>query len=556
MNKTGSLISQLFAIRNRYGNPFSSQKLKLLNALSGKPVSGKHALQTYYSTLLFLIAYPDNKIISKLALQSLQQLQDFIGGHKKAKDGLYNSGIPNSQLSAAFGFEIVRWLRNSHPDSVRLSSFEADEGQIQSILSVVMRKVESEILQDGNATWRSWLRHTSKKDDDLLTQLIAVFEVAEMQPCVKDELWNALGINLEIDLPSHDCLPASIVTPYYHRSLIKKNFNRQKSEKAKKVQLDEKAASHIINAARMVLVRHLREIDPISFTATGLVSYYQLPRGLSIALMGMVADRRNPIDSYMGYTVFKNGLPIAYAGSWILFDSGRIGLNVFPAYRGGESQYIFEQVMRVHQEVYHLNRFSVDPYQIGKDNSDGIHSGAFWIYYRAGFRPIQEAQRKLAEEEARKIKSNRHYRSPSSTLVKLADSRLEKVLYEKAIRFDATDLSLVYAAIVKEHYNGDRKKAGEGSSRKLAKLLGLTHNYGESLAFVLGSWAVLLLSQESELRRDSKLRSTLKKLLELKSGGHEEDYIKELQRAKGLRKRFEMMFADLQQNPYSLMRNA
>ena len=62
----------------------------------------------------------------------------------------------------------------------------------------------------------------------------------------------------------------------------------------------------------------------------------------------------------------------AYAGSWILFDSGRIGLNIFPAYRGGESQYIFEQVLEMHMEVYHLNRFSVDPYQIGKENSEGI----------------------------------------------------------------------------------------------------------------------------------------------------------------------------------------
>ena len=78
------------------------------------------------------------------------------------------------------------------------------------------------------------------------------------------------------------------------------------------------------------------------------VSYYQLARGVSIALMGMVPPRRSPIDCYMGYMVFKNGLPVAYAGSWILFDSGRIGLNIFPSYRGGESKYIFEQVLKLH----------------------------------------------------------------------------------------------------------------------------------------------------------------------------------------------------------------
>src|SRR4030095_10754884 len=124
----------------------------------------------------------------------------------------------------------------------------------------------------------------------------------------------------------------------------------------------------IIECGRMILVRHLREIDPISFTAAPFVDYYQLPRGLSIALTGMIPERRHPIDSYMGYLVFKNGLPVAYAASWILFDSGRIGLNVLPSYRGGESQYIFEQVLKLHSKVYRVRRFSVYHSQLVKDN--------------------------------------------------------------------------------------------------------------------------------------------------------------------------------------------
>ena len=91
------------------------------------------------------------------------------------------------------------------------------------------------------------------------------------------------------------------------------------------------------------MLANLREIDPINYTVAKLVSYYHLPRGISVALVGMVPERRHPIDSYMGYIVFKNRLPVAYAASWILFNSARIGLNVFYNYRGGESKYIFEQ---------------------------------------------------------------------------------------------------------------------------------------------------------------------------------------------------------------------
>jgi hypothetical protein len=545
MNKPGSLISQLFSIRNKYGKKISSQKLNLLNALSPDQVKNKKTIQLYYDSLLFLIAYPDNRIIYQLASQSLQRLNSYIQSNEKIKESLFNSGITNTHLSAAFGFEIVKWLRNNHPNDIKLNSFEADKGQIQSILSVVMPKVESEILLDGNSDWKSWLKQSKKKGEEMLDRLIAVFNEADILPGIRDELWNALGVNVEINFSLHDCLPDSLISFYYHRSLIKKNFRKQKTGvRPIRIQLNETEANYIIDCGRMILVRHLREIDPISFTAARFVSYYQLGRGLSIALMGMVPERRNPIDSYMGYVVFKNGLPIAYAGSWILFDSGRIGLNVFPAYRGGESQYIFEQVLELHRKVYQLNRFSVDPYQIGKENSDGIQSGAFWIYYRAGFRPIREEQKQLAEAEAQKIKSNKNYRSSSSTLAKLADSRLELLLQKKAVRFDATDLSLAYARILKDQYNNNRKLAEEHSFTELVELLQLKNYHEKKLEFILKNWCVLLLSYEQELRHNNQLKKMLKKLFELKASGLEEDYITELQRAGGLRKLLKRMIKE------------
>jgi len=242
--------------------------------------------------------------------------------------------------------------------------------------------------------------------------------------------------------------------------------------------------------------------------------------------------------------VFKNGLPVAYAGSWILFDSGRIGLNVFPAYRGGESQYIFDQVLKLHREVYQLNRFSVDPYQVGKENSDAIQSGAFWIYYRAGFRPIGKEQKQLAEAEALKIKSIKGYRSPAPVLKKLADSRLEMLLKNTAVRFDATDLSLVYARILKDQYNNNRKLAEELCFKKLADWLQLKNYHEEKLQFILKNWCILLFSNEQELRHNSGLKKILKKLFELKATGFEEDYITELQRAGELRKLFARMWKE------------
>jgi hypothetical protein len=541
MSESGKLVSQLFSIRNNYGKEFSAQKLALLKAMNKEKLTSKKDVEAFHSILLFLLAYPDDKSVYTQAYVSLQQLHLQVKGHKRLRESLYNSGITGTQLCAAYSFEMVKWMRSVYKKNFRISSFQADDGQIQAILSVVMPKVESEIMQDGNAEWRSWLKQYMKKDEDLLDRLIAVFEETDIRPEVKDELWSAIGINIEIDFISPDSLPDSLFTPFYHRSILKKkNIRIGQVINPQKVHLSKAETEQVIDCSRMILVRHLREIDPITFASADLVSYYSLPRGFSIALMGMVPERRHPIDSYMGYVVFKNGLPVAYAGSWVLFDSARIGLNIFPAYRGGESQYIFELVLKVHQAVYRLRRFTTDPYQIGKDNSDGIHSGAFWIYYRAGFRPIHEYQRKIAEEEAKKINTIKGYRTPANTLKTLADSRLELIMDKRAVRFDATDLSRAYAGILKDQYNNKRKPAEELATKKLAGLLQIKKIPDANLIYVLKNWGILLLHNEKELRSNKGLKKLLKVLFELKAGGSEEDYIRGLQRSAALRKIIEM----------------
>ncbi|MEO6541576.1 MAG: hypothetical protein ABIN74_11310, partial [Ferruginibacter sp.] len=334
---------------------------------------------------------------------------------------------------------------------------------------------------------------------------------------------------------SHCCLPASLTNIYYHRSLIRKQVNQHNIQSPVPVKLTQHEKEQIIDCGRMILLRKLRELDPISFSAATNVSYYHLERGISIALMGMVPDRRHPIDSYMGYLVFKNGVPVAYAGSWILFDSARIGLNVFYDYRGGEAKYIFDQVLQLHAKVYRLKRFTVDPYQVGKENSDGINSGAFWIYYHAGFRPLQKLQQQLADTEEMKIRSKKGYRSPAPVLKTLANSRLELILKKTAVRFDATDLSLAYAAILTKKHKGKRLLSEKDAVKKVAAILQLKNYQEENMKFVLKNWAVLLLSNEKELINNSALKRSLKQLFILKAAGAEEAYITALQKSTDLR---------------------
>ena len=534
MTNTAS-INKLFSIRNQYGKGKVLEKLQLLSNISIKNIKSNKAVQTLYAALLFMQAYPDNKKVHKQAGDKLQILTAYIHEHEDLQYKLYNTGITGTTMCAGFGFEMVKWLRKTHPASVRFNSFENDEIHIQPFVSVVMNKAESEIFQDGNASWKEWLMRV-KPEEGILDQLIAIFDSSDIRPEVKDEIWNAIGINIEIDFVTHCRLPQSMTKIFYHRSLIRKEKKNEPLPKPVQVTLTDTAAEQVISCSRMILLSHLREIDPISFTAAKLISCYHLSRGITIVLMGMVPERRHPIDSYMGYMVFKNGLPVAYAGSWILFNSGRIGLNVFPHYRGGETRFIFEQVLQLHARVYNLKRFTVDPYQIGKDNHDGIHSGAFWIYYQAGFRPIEKKQQQMAETEAAKISMSKKYRSSPAVLKTLANSRLELVLQKNATRFDATDMSRAYAGILIKKHRGNRQLSEKGAVKKLAGILKIKNYQDHNMHFVLKSWCVLLLCKEKELVQNSSLKKTLKTLFDLKATGSEESYMATLQKAHDLRK--------------------
>lgn len=544
MNKLYGNITRLTAIRNQYGKESEAQKAGLLQAISNEPIKGVKAIKACYDTLLFILAHPDNKKIQTLAGRCLQQLETVIRSNEAIREKLFNTGITQTSLCAAYSFEMVKWLRKNNPKQIKLSSFEATSEQIKFILSAMMLKVESEILQDANAGWKDWLQQFIKTDEDLLDAFIAVFEASPVRPELKDELWNAIGINVEINVGQHACLRPSLVNNYYHRSLSRKALKQAGILRSTRVELRTEEAEEIIECSRKILVRHLREINPISFTSAGLVAYYLLPRGISIALMGIVPERRHPIDSYTGYMVFKNGLPVAYAGSWILFDSGRIGINVFPAYRGGESKYIFQQVLSLHSQVYRLKRFSADPYQVGKHNSDGIHSGAFWVYYHTGFRPILKTQLELAAEEAGKIKNEPGYRSPMNVLKKLAESRLQFVMDDGAVSFDVTDLSLLWAAIVLKKYNHNRIAASANGVEKLAAILGIKDHQEEKMNFILLNWCGLMLADEPALQSNDRLKKILKKLFLLKAYGSEEKYILQLQRALPLRKIFEKLMKE------------
>jgi hypothetical protein len=83
------------------------------------------------------------------------------------------------------------------------------------------------------------------------------------------------------------------------------------------------------------------------------------------------------------------------------------------------------QLLRAYRQAFGIDCFEVDAHQFGLDNPDGIASGAFWFYWKHGFRPIDAGLRRRAEREAARLARTPGARSPTPLLEAFTSSNVE-----------------------------------------------------------------------------------------------------------------------------------
>jgi len=218
-----------------------------------------------------------------------------------------------------------------------------------------------------------------------------------------------------------------------------------------------------------------RETDALAAAEPEGVEYHMLGRGVGIALYTMAPGRRLPLDSHVGFMLFKNSLPVGYGGAWPFLGTAKVGVNVFAPYRGGESAYLFCQVLRVYCQRFGIQHFIAEPSQFGGGNREGLESGAFWFYYRLGFRPVNAALAALAAAEYQRMRDTSGYRAPLPVLRRFTRSDIELRLGPSApilAPCDPADLSLAVSAWIAKRFHGSRGKAVAAATRIATQALG------------------------------------------------------------------------------------
>jgi hypothetical protein len=469
------LLKRLRALRNVYGAAAEREQRALLRALSSTRLRTWTEVAQLHEDLLFLCAFPATAAIRRLARTSLHAIEGRVRTLPRAQRALADdSGIAGSTTRHVYPYPIARWIAHEAQDDAEIDWRNVDDpGLLDGMVGALLASSEREAFDSGEFDTREFIEMARPEDAD--SDLLWLMEGAAASPHAAARIpddWDAAEIPVAWRLTesktsvTHNAL--SGLDPVYRSGLrrppadVVADIERPLAEIEL---LPRRRSAQVIASARGALAARCREVNAMTYPNADEVWWCDLGEGAALAVIGIAREHRLALETNTGYLLFANGVPIGYGGVTPLFRQANTGINIFDPFRGGEAAYLWTQMLRAFHTLYGSERFVINPYQFGAGNAEAIRSGAFWFYYRIGFRPAQAATRTLAAREAKRMTADRKYRSDARTLRALASGNL----YLDLSGFDADDY-FDEALIARAGGRATRELARTGDlSRKVAQ---------------------------------------------------------------------------------------
>lgn len=464
------------------GSPTAEQ---LIEKAIQRPIRSPGVLRELQDLSLFMEAYPGNARQQALADCLQDAIRQWVvtrnASDAKAGEGLRDSGITGCDCVGSYSLSLVRWLLRTWPGQVELFSMDALLEEAAALLRPLLPAAEREAIDlpmDDASELASALFGESP-----LAQLMGLVELldgAVPDDGLREGLFARLQVFIRIDGGARGFSLTEVrgepKATYLHADGLLRSVDVRSVLTAPvgaPIKLHAKEAAAVIHSARTALALMQRETDPVTYAHA--VELFDMGRGLRIALFHLDAEHRLVLESYVGFMAFKNGVPMAYGGAWVFPGRTKVGINVFPALRGGESAWFFAQLLRLYRQRFGVHRFEAENYQLGHNNPDGLKSGAYWFYYRLGFRPAERTVQRMAEREYNRLSARKGYQTPTKLLKKLVEQGLELVIGESdAPLIDTAALIVAMQRHVVKRYNGNRRLAMRRALERMGNALPLS----------------------------------------------------------------------------------
>ncbi|MEO8484763.1 MAG: hypothetical protein ABI585_00355 [Betaproteobacteria bacterium] len=479
---TAAAIGGLRVALSRFGRGTRGARARALRTARQRAFQDVHALVAYHDLLLFVLAHPGSRAEHARAEAELARVARHaraVAEHGRASERrqLRNSGIAWTEVHADFGLATARWLVDRWPACVRLEAIEDAARSLAATLASALPPLQADIAAGGSLDADA-IATTFAGTGDRLAWLVRTCDAIPAAPAVREQLFESLGVTIAVAPhatplsrtftrgPAHPpCVVDALVGSVNVAATSARPLPRARPPTIA-------ARARIVDASRATLAMLARETDALATTSPRDTAWHRLGRGVAIAMHAPAAGRRGPLDAHVGFVLYRNGVPVAYGGGWPFLGGCRIGVHVFPAFRGGESAWLFAQVLRAYRQRFGVVRFVVEPSQYGLGNREGLVSGAFWFYWRLGFRPVAPRLRALAAAEAVKIAAQRGYRAPIDVLRRFTASDLALDLGAGPAPPDPADLAEAASRWLARRGRGDTARAEREALAIASRLVG------------------------------------------------------------------------------------
>ena len=414
-------LEDLAKCKGQFGRDAARRTSALLERLARTRLREPADLIRLHETVLFLRAYPQSARVARLADDLLLAFPDRLRGVDPAPfDDPEVAGIAGTALSTNFSWEFATFL-TSIKESLEIDWEDyAHPDRLGVLLGHYIPMAFDDWAIEPHADWRAWFENARWTLPRVLNDV--------GDPRVYDLLEIPLRWTLSpgasrstLRLPRRDLFLHN--GPFLKRRDVSVEAAFAEPPIPLKF-LPPRRAKAVVRTILTASASRYRELYGFQFPDSAHVYHADLGRGVDLYSFGLPPEHRLPLRAYHCGMFFKNGVPMGYVETLSFFERCEVGFNLFYTFRDGETAWLYTRLLKILHQQLGVTCFSVDPYQIGHENEEAIESGAFWFYYKLGFRPASPDNAHLAAREEEKIAQTPGYRTPPATLRRLAASPL------------------------------------------------------------------------------------------------------------------------------------
>jgi hypothetical protein len=551
------LLDRLDESKRRFDGQGRAQTIKLLAQLEKRRFTDAASLIRFHEMLLFMRAYPQGarilRRVEKLLSSFARRVELLIekGADTAELEYAEVSGIAGTFVEDTFSYSITRWLVHRYPSRVSINwELHEDEYRLAATWPRFLPLLEEDAFVEANVPYVDWLRAAKGRAREL-SWLIERFDHLPVSEKEKAELYESLKIYVRWELDDSRATRTRMKRPvrkiFYHmQPLLRRSDISLESEFAQPpIPLKKLARSQgkaVLDLARETSTIRYRELYGFTHGDEARVFRADIGRGTEVFMMGVPPERRLPLRAYHAGLIFKNGVPVCYVEGLTLFERMEIGFNLYYTFREGESAWMYARVLKIFRQMLNVTVFSIDPYQLGHHNEEGIESGAFWFYRKLGFRPTLDLRTKILKAEEQRIAARPTYRTPAATLRELADGHMLleilPLLQRRKVwdRFQIRNVGLAVGRRMASRAGGDAQKFRRASVERVARALGVrVEDWKDREQLAFADFAVVLALIPDLARWTTAEKRDAVRIIRAKAGADESRYVRLLQRHSRLR---------------------